>query len=58
MLETTIWSQVVYSQGMQLLVFFTPVVVLDFVLYQELVIIYFCKLQFCAKYLEQNREMQ
>ena len=37
-LEATICSQVVYNQGMQLAVFFTPMVALDFVLYQELVI--------------------
>ena len=34
MLEATISSQIVYNQGMQLAVFFTPVVALDFVLYQ------------------------
>ena len=41
MLEATIWSQVVYNQGMLLAVFFTTVVALDFVLYQELVIFSF-----------------
>ena len=41
MLEATFWSQVVYNQGMLLAVFFTTVVALDFVLYQELVIFSF-----------------
>ena len=37
MLEATIWFQVVYNEGIQLAVFFTIVIALDFVLYQELV---------------------
>ena len=41
MLEATIWSQVVYNQGMQLVIFFNPVIALDFALYQELVIFSF-----------------
>ena len=41
MLEATIWSQVVYNQGMQLAVFFTTVAALDFLLYQEMVIFSF-----------------
>ena len=41
MLEVTIWWQVVYNQGMHLAVIFTPVVVLDFVLYQQLVMFRF-----------------
>ena len=39
MLEASIWSQVVLNQEILLAVFFTPVVALDFVLYQELVIV-------------------
>ena len=41
MLEATIWSKVVYNQGMYFAVFFTPVVALDFVQYQELIIFSF-----------------
>ena len=41
MLEATIWSQVVYNKGMYHAVFFTPVVALDFDLYQQLVIFSF-----------------
>ena len=40
-IEATILLQVVYNQGMELAVFFTAVVDLDFVLYQELAIFSF-----------------
>ena len=41
MLEVAIWFHVVYNQGIKLAVLFTPVVALNFVLSQELVIISF-----------------
>ena len=41
MLEANIWLQVEYNHGMQLAVFFAPVVALDFVLYQELALFSF-----------------
>ena len=49
MLEATIWSQAVHNHGMSLAVFFTPVVALDFVLYQELVIFSFEIQEFLVK---------
>ena len=41
MLEAATCSQVVYNQGMELVVFFSPVVAFDFVPYQELAIVAF-----------------